>query len=184
MDDIPLLAANQAVLDAREKWQYNGQSRPSFAETVGENQESVWDYPRPPIMQQVEQRMTVRHQGKLIADTSQGIRVLETAGAPTCYFPPDNVNMALIKPGDVVSLCEWKGAAQSMLIDGVEVGWRYVQMFPEFSDLYLWVAFYPARIDCFIDVEKVVPQPGGFYGGWVTDNLAGPIKGSADTGHW
>ena len=150
MVDIPLLTANQAVLAARQKWQYNGQSRPAFAETVGEHQESVWDYPRPPIMQHVEQQISVRYKDSLIAETSQGVRVLETAGAPTYYFPPEDVDMHHVIAGDVTSLCEWKGAAQSLLIADLEIGWRYVQMFPEFMDLYLWVSYTGKQIFCYV----------------------------------
>ncbi len=182
--DVPLLEEPKAVIDAREKWRYNGRTQPSFADPVGEGQESVWDFPRPPVVQPVQQTLRVTHNTTVIAETNHGVRVLETAGAPTYYFPPADVDMQAVRTGDVVSLCEWKGAAQSLLIDDAEVGWRYVQMFPAFSDLYLWPSFYPAQITCFVGDEQVAPQPGGFYGGWVTSNLAGPIKGDPDSAGW
>ncbi len=82
-------------------------------------------------------------------------------------------------------MCEWKGVAESLDIAGVaDAGWRYVRMFPAFESLYRWIAFYPARLDCFVDDEPVQPQPGGYYGGWVTADLAGPIKGEPGSGDW
>ncbi|MEM7362434.1 MAG: DUF427 domain-containing protein [Pseudomonadota bacterium] len=182
--DIPLLQEPRAVISARDKWQYNGRQRPPFADPVSEGQESVWDFPRPPAIERVEPALEVRHGDKVIAATRGGVRVLETAGAPTYYFPPEDVDMAIVKTGDVVSLCEWKGAAQSLLIDGDEIGWRYAQMFPAFKDLYLWPSFYPAKVACFVGTEAVKPQPGGFYGGWVTSNLVGPIKGVPGSAGW
>ena len=93
--------------------------------------------------------------------------------------------MAELTFGDMNSVCEWKGVAQSCSVGGREdVGWRYARMFPAFLDLYLWVSFYPGRVDCFVDDEQARPQPGGFYGGWVTDDLAGPIKGGANSASW
>lgn len=182
--DTPLLQETPAVLDARQKWRYTGRVRPTFAEPIGSGQESVWDFPRPPVIERVDQHLEVRCDDTVIAATTGGVRVLETAGAPTYYFPPDDVDMAIVRTGDIVSLCEWKGAAQALLIDDVEVGWRYVQMFPAFRDLYLWPSFYPARVACFVGNEQAKPQPGGFYGGWVTADLAGPIKGSPNSEGW
>ena len=182
--DAPLLEESSALLDARGKWQHVGQHRPPFADSVMDGQESVWDFPRPPRIEDVTQHLTVKHGDGVIASTHHGIRVLETAGAPTYYFPPSDVDMSTVKAGDVVSLCEWKGAAQALLIDGIEIGWRYVQMFPAFKDLYLWPSFYPSRIACSVGTEKVEPQPGGFYGGWVTSKLAGPIKGGPGSAGW
>ena len=47
------------------------------------------------------------------------------------------------------------------------------------------IAFYPAPMDgCFVGDERVTPQPGGFYGGWVTADLAGPFKGEPGTMGW
>jgi hypothetical protein len=30
----------------------------------------------------------------------------------------------------------------------------------------------------------VTPQPGRFYGGWITSNVAGPFKGGPGTRGW
>ena len=82
-------------------------------------------------------------------------------------------------------MCEWKGVAQPLVIAGVVgAGWRYVEMFPEFADLYQWIAFYPDKFECFVGKERVTPQPGGYYGGWVTRKIAGPIKGEPGSGGW
>jgi uncharacterized protein (DUF427 family) len=129
--------------------------------------------------------LEVRHGDAVVAATRHGVRVLETAGAPTYYFPPDDVDEARLRRTAGASLCEWKGLAASFALDDVDpAAWRYEQTFPEFAAIRNWYAFYPARLACFVGSEQVRPQPGGYYGGWVTAALKGPIKGGPGTGHW
>lgn len=181
---VPLLAEDQRIIAARSHWQHRGQSRPPFAEKTGPGEESVWDFPRPPRIESVNQTLRVEFAGLLIAKTDRGKRVLETAGAPTYYFPPEDILVPL-EPGAGGSVCEWKGLAEPLDVQGVpSAAWRYVQMFPAFADLYQWVAFYPTKLACFVGEQRVTPQPGGYYGGWVTSNLKGPIKGEGNSGHW
>ena len=183
-ETIPVLPEPEHILEARSRWQFTGATRPDFAETPGADQVSVWDFPRPPVIMPCTQRLSVYAGDELIAETRQGVRVLETAGAPTYYFPPQDI-VAELEFGEMSSVCEWKGVAQSCAYAGTpDVGWRYARMFPAFLDLYLWVSFYPNRLDCFVDDEQARPQPGGFYGGWVTDDLAGPIKGGPQSSGW
>jgi len=35
-----------------------------------------------------------------------------------------------------------------------------------------------------VDGERVRPQPGSFYGGWITDDVVGPFKGEPGTLSW
>ncbi len=184
MTEVPMLPEDARIEAARSHWRYRGDTRPDFAEATGAGEESVWDFPRPPRIEVVEQVLRVEHDGAVIARTERGKRVLETAGAPTYYFPPEDVLVPL-EPGAGGSICEWKGLAQPLQVAGVpSSAWRYVQMFPAFESLYLWVAFYPTVLDCFVGDERATPQPGGYYGGWVTPNLKGPIKGAGDSGGW
>ena len=144
----------------------------------------MWDYPRPPIIQRVEYEISVFFKEKVIAKTKKGVRVLETASAPTYYIPPDELLVEVVPSGHE-SFCEWKGVGESLNVLGQSgAGWRYVRVFEEFSRIANWVSFYPSKLECFIGKEKVRPQPGTFYGGWVTDILSGPIKGGADSGGW
>ena len=182
---VPVLPESPQILEARRKWRFTGAQRPDFAEPADDDQESVWDFPRPPVVQKVAQSLRVLHEGQLIAETRQGVRVLETAGAPTYYFPPSDVDLTLLSFGELSSICEWKGVAQEVHVAGIEnAGWRYVRMFEAFADLFEWVSFYPARLSCFVGDEQVSPQPGGYYGGWVTANLVGPIKGAPGSAGW
>ena len=184
MPEVPLLQADARIEAARSHWRFRGQQRPDFAEVPGPGEESVWDFPRPPRIEAVQARMQVFCAGELVADTLRGRRVLETAGAPTYYFPPEDLIIEP-EPEPGGSLCEWKGVAEPLKILGRQgAAWRYVQMFPEFAGLYRWVAFYPGVLDCFVGDEQVEPQPGGYYGGWVTSNLTGPIKGESGSSHW
>ena len=145
----------------------------------------MWDFPRPPRMEQIDNILVVCAGGREIARTDHGVRVLETAGAPTYYFPPVDVSSDVLTYGEGTSLCEWKGQAQAIDVgDVANAGWRYVQMYPEFADLYLWPSFYPDKLECFVDGEPVVAQAGGYYGGWVTRDLRGPIKGEPGSTNW
>ena len=128
--------------------------------------------------------MTVRFKNQVIAKTERGRRVLETAGAPTYYFPPEDVIVPVTADGSR-SICEWKGVAESLSLPGIaNVGWRYVEMFPEFHSLHRWIAFYPSAVDCYLGDVLVTPQPGGYYGGWVSADLVGPIKGEPGSSSW
>ena len=88
---------------------------------------------------------------------------------------------------DGSSACEWKGIAvyYALLSDpGTPVGWSYPDPRQRFAGIRDYLAFYPAQLACYVDDERVRPQPGGFYGGWMTDDIAGPVKGEPGTGHW
>lgn len=183
-DSVPLVPETNEVKTIRLKWEFNGDFRPKFADAPEPHQESVWDFPRPPLIEAVQHDLQVSYQGSVLAKTTKGVRIIETAGAPTYYFPPDDVKTGLLSLGSMGSLCEWKGFSQPLFLDGKEIGWRYVRMFPQYKALYMWPSFYPAEVDCFIDAEQVSPQVGGYYGGWVTSNLAGPIKGEPGTQGW
>jgi len=172
------------IRSARSRWQYRGQLRPPFAQYPADTEESVWDYPRPPAVERVHHRLTVRDGTKVIAETSNGRRVLETAGAPTYYFPPGDVFVDLMIE-QRTTLCEWKGRAQSLqVLSHAGAAWRYVELFPEYEGLYLWVSFYPALLACYVDEELASPQPGGYYGGWMTTGIVGPVKGGPGSEGW
>lgn len=185
MPDVPLLEEDSRVRSARSHWRYFGQKRPDFAVAPDRGQSSVWDFPRPPRITGCDETIRVEHRSRIIGQSSRAVRVEETAGAPTYYLPPEDVDLSQISFSEVTSVCEWKGAAQTLSVRGVPTaGWRYVQMFPAFAQLYLWPSFYPGKVDCYVGSEKASAQPGGFYGGWVTSDLAGPIKGGPGSSAW
>jgi uncharacterized protein (DUF427 family) len=171
-------------------WTWTGQQRPPFADTPAPWQESVWDYPRPPRLEPDGRRITV-HVGKLVlADTRRAIRVLETASPPTFYLPPDDIDQSLLLAAAGSSGCEWKGRARYWSVRSPDdkvleaVGWSYPEPAKAFAAIAGWLSFYPGRLICEVDGERVQPQPGGFYGGWVTKEIAGPVKGLPGTGNW
>jgi hypothetical protein len=51
-------------------------------EKPGPGQESVWDYPRPPALEPVPERIRIEFNSKTIADTNRAYRVLETSHPP------------------------------------------------------------------------------------------------------
>ena len=170
-------------------WKYNGDDRPPFAHEPGPAQESVWDYPRPPEIKPDSRRVVVKLGETVIASTDKAVRVLETASPPTFYLPPDSVNTDLLKAAGGGSFCEWKGKASYWTVEAggqvVKSGaWSYENTSPAFSTIQGYFSFYPAKLKCYVDDELVEPQPGGFYGGWMTSEIVGPVKGEPGTGGW
>ena len=156
---------------------------------IGPGQESVWDYPRPLRLEPSSRHIRVELDGVIVADCKRALRVLETSHPPTYYVNPDDVDWDLIELASGGSFCEWKGQATYCSVQTatarVERGaWFYESPSARFADLANYLAFYPALFSCFVDAEPVTPQPGQFYGGWVTSDLAGPFKGSPGTMHW
>ena len=152
--------------------------------------ESAWDYPRPPRLKPVAERLRVVFGGEVVADTASGFRVLETSHPPTYYFPPGGIRPGVLVPEPGASLCEWKGRAVYFKVVGggrraPRAAWAYPDPSPAFRALAGHVAFYPAPMDaCFVGEERVAPQPGGFYGGRVTSRVVGPIKSGPGSGGW
>ncbi|MCL4799453.1 MAG: DUF427 domain-containing protein [Burkholderiales bacterium] len=169
-------------------WEYRGQKRPPFAEAPGPGQESVWDYPRPPRLVADARRVEVRAGGATIARSARAVRVLETASPPTFYLPPEDVDRTLLVPAPGRSVCEWKGAARYWALahapEEGAVAWSYPDPVPAFAALRDHLAFYPGRVECYVAGERVRPQAGRFYGGWITRELAGPFKGEPGTERW
>lgn len=152
--------------------------------------ESVWDYPRPPRLEPSDEHVVVTHRGVVLADTTSTFRVLETSHPPTYYLPRSSFADGVLRPGAGTSWCEWKGQATYFdLVVGEEVlqavAWTYPSPTGGFDALADHVAFYPGRVDrCTVDGEVVEPQPGGFYGGWITSRVTGPFKGGPGTAGW
>jgi uncharacterized protein (DUF427 family) len=150
----------------------------------------VWDYPRPPRLERVSARLRVVLGGVTVADTVRGLRVLETSHPPNYYLPIDDVLPGALTAATGSSVCEWMGVARYLDVRGgarvaARAAWTYPEPLAPFAALAGTVAFYAAAMDaCFVDDERVRAQPGGFYGGWITDAIVGPFKGDPGTGHW
>ena len=153
-------------------------------------QESVWDYPRPPRIEPVTDRVTVRFAGETIVDTTAALRVLETSHPPVFYLPPDHVRMDLIVPAPGRSFCEFKGEADyvSIVANGrrsERAGWRYPNPTAPFRAIAGHIAFYASLVDeARVGEEIVAAQQGDFYGGWITSEIVGPFKGAPGTLGW
>lgn len=154
----------------------------------GAGQESVWDYPRPPRVEDSTQHIQVISDGLIIADTRRAKRVLETSHPPVYYIPPEDIKMEYLVRNSHSSFCEFKGEAgyYHLVLRDLSVSnvaWYYAQPTPAFAALKDHLAFYPSKVAaCLVDGELVQPQEGDFYGGWITKNIVGPFKGG--TGSW
>lgn len=151
--------------------------------------ESVWDYPRPPAVVPCERRVRVIHAGRTVAESDRALRVLETASPPTIYVPPEDVRAELLEPTEGHTVCEWKGQASYFDVaheDGRagRAAWTYTEPKDAYPELRDYIAFYPARVECYLDDERVRPQAGDFYGGWITEEIVGPHKGEPGSEGW
>lgn len=162
----------------------------SEREEPGPGRESAWDYPRPPRVEPAGRRLRVVLGGVVVAETHRGIRVLETSHPPVYYFPPEDVLPGALREARGTSLCEWKGVARYWDVQGGGVlrpraAWSYPAPLPGYEALRDHVAFYPGPMDeCTVDGVRAKAQPGGFYGGWITPDVAGPFKGGPGTEEW
>lgn len=151
--------------------------------------ENVQSYPRPPRLEPVTARLRLVLGGQVAAETTRGLRVCETHHAPTYYFPPEDVR-ARLDPAAGSSFCEWKGRARyfDVTLGGAtarRAAWSYAAPTAGFAPLAGFLAFYPGAFEAaWVDDLAVTPQPGGFYGGWVTANLDGIVKGAPGTEGW
>lgn len=190
------LPSHEEILRAVARYRSVGRGRPPAGaiEKPGPGQESVWDFPRPPEVQDVAARLRVEWQGETIADTQAGRRIVETAGAPVYYFPPQDVFQDFLVESGHVTFCEWKGAAVHYDLRAGEA--RSAQAafaYPDplrdlgrgYEQVAGWFGFYAQRVDrVFVGEEEASPQPGGYYAGWVTSALTGPIKGGPGSQGW
>jgi uncharacterized protein (DUF427 family) len=157
---------------------------------VRPGQLSVWDFPRPPAIEQWHEHVVVRLGGQVVAETTEAWCVLETSHPPTYYLPPSCFADGTLRPVSGSSYCEWKGRASyfDVVSGGVvapQAAWSYPEPTPGFASLKDHVSLYPAAMESVtVDGVEVQPQPGGFYGGWITPRVAGPFKGSPGTLGW
>lgn len=153
-------------------------------------QESVWDYPRPPRLEDSTQRIQVVFNGVTIADTQRAKRVLETSHPPVYYLPLEEIQQEYLIKTPRSTYCEWKGQAGYYTVkvgdrQADNAAWFYPHPTAAFTGIRDYVAFYPSRMDaCYVDGEQVQAQAGDFYGGWITKNIVGPFKGSVGTWGW
>lgn len=156
----------------------------------GPGQESVWDYPRPPRLEDSPKHVRVILNGVVIADTQRAKRMLETSHPPVYYLPPEDVRLEYFTETSRETYCEWKGLASYYTIsvgDRTErnAAWTYHEPTRAYAALQDYIAFYPSRMDsCLVDDEPVRAQPGDFYGGWITGEIVGPFKGDPGTMGW
>ena len=156
----------------------------------GKPLESVWDYPRPPRLERVASRVVVAHRGVTIVDAPEAVRVLETSQPPAYYVSPEHIDLSRLAVNEHHTFCEWKGTATyaDVVVDGVTVeraAWSYPTPTDDFTSITGWWAFYAQLLDeCSVDGERVTPNEGSFYGGWITSNVTGPFKGAPGTSSW
>lgn len=173
----------------RNAWEHRGQRRPDFAVAPAPDQESVWDYPRPPAYV-LDNRSVVIYAGDvLLARAEHSIRALETGSPPAFYLPPEAFDSPRLQPSDHRTFCEWKGEARYFDVVTPEktfeaAVWCYPEPLEGAEMIAGWLSCYPEQLSCFVGGEPVQPQAGRYYGGWVTSELVGPWKGEPGTQSW
>lgn len=178
------------ILRARARWSQGEHPRPDALEIPGPGQASVWSFPRPPRLERCDLPILVVFAGEVIARSDAALRLLETSHPPTYYVPPGDIAWPWLEPAAGRSMCEWKGVARYWTVRvgdrvAARAAWSYPDPFDDFAALRDHVAFYCAAMDaCSVGGERAEPQPGGFYGGWITRHVVGPFKGGPGTAGW
>ncbi len=180
------------LLAARSKWRVP--PPPDVCpEVPGPYQESVWDYPRPPEVRAAEALIRAYLGEILVLESARALRIVETAGAPVYYAPPDDWQQGVLVPNSQFSICEWKGIATQYDVvtsDLRSQGGAFAYHDPlmdlgqGYDQVAGWPSPHPAYLTCFLGDEPVRPQPGGLYAGWITSRVVGPFKGEPGTAHW
>ncbi|WP_375577775.1 DUF427 domain-containing protein [Marivirga tractuosa] len=153
-------------------------------------QESVWDYPRPPAIEKVTERLRIVFNGEVIADTNKSFRVLETSHPPTYYLSISSFKEGTLIDGTHSTACEFKGISFYFDIKNgdkvaLNAAWGYPTPKGNFKVLKDHLAVYAHKMDaCYIGDEKVEAQEGDFYGGWITSKVVGPFKGIKGSWGW
>jgi len=156
----------------------------------GPGQESAWDFPRPPAVERSDEHVVIRFGGQVVAESDDAVRVLETSHPPVYYLPRASFAEGVLVEAPGSSLCEFKGTARYLDLRVGEAiaphaAYYYPQPWPGYEVLRDKVAVYPGAMDsCEVDGERVTPQEGGFYGGWITSRVVGPFKGAPGTLGW
>lgn len=156
----------------------------------GPKQESVWDYPRPPKLEDCNELIRVEFNGQEIVRSERSKRVLETSHPPVYYIPQADISMDYLKPRSDTSFCEWKGRASyfDVVVDQMKASkaaWCYPDPTDRFKSIANYIAFYAHKMDaCYVGDEQVDAQEGGFYGGWITSDIVGPFKGEPGSAGW
>jgi uncharacterized protein (DUF427 family) len=185
-----MLPAVAAYAAQREKWRTFLRTRPTDIVRPGPGQVSVWDFPRPPRVEPVPDRVLIAYGGRIVVESLGALRVCETASPPVYYIPPADIDAEFLQPSDRTSFCEWKGVARYWTVAvgsrvARDAAWSYPEPDPGYESIRDYLAFYPRRMDaCYVGEHRVEPQPGFYYGGWITPELVGPFKGIPGSGSW
>lgn len=156
----------------------------------GPNQESVWDYPRPPALKPCDKTIRVVFNDTTIANTTGALRILETSHPPVYYLPPSDIALQYLQREDRTTLCEFKGRAVYYTVtvgerSATQAAWGYPSPVDQYQALKDHIAFYASKMDaCYVGEEQAHAQDGDFYGGWITDDVVGPFKGGPNTVGW
>ena len=117
----------------------------------GPGQESVWDYPRPPRVEDSNKHIQVVFAGVVIADTRRAKRVLETSHPPVYYVPLEDVRLEYLERSDGTSWCVWMGQASyyNVFVDGRQAAiaaWFYPVPQKAYAAIRYHVAFYTQKM--------------------------------------
>lgn len=129
--------------------------------------------------------------GTVLFDTTGALRLLETSHPPSYYIPPGAFEAGWLVRNHHSSMCEWKGRARYFDLrrkDGTvleNVAWDYPQPVPSFATIKDHIAIYAWALDeVWVGDDRVKPQEGRFYGGWITPDVVGPFKGGPGSWGW
>ena len=161
---------------------FSGRPRP---DPPGPGQESVWDYPRPPRLEPVTRASRSCSAARRSPTRRAAYRVLETSHPPNYYFPPDDVldgaleraprarRSANGRVARTTSRCAAAVASRDRSERGATTSRARRSRRSPATSRSTPVAWTRASST----TNCVAPQPGGFYGGWITADRRRSVQG-------
>jgi uncharacterized protein (DUF427 family) len=99
-----------------------------------------------------DKRVRVTFAGRIVADTTRALTLLETSYRPVHYIPREDADMSVFVRTDHQTYCPYKGdAAYYSLKVGENIAenavWTYEQAYPAVAEIEGHLAFYRNRVD-------------------------------------
>lgn len=105
----------------------------------------------------IAQRIRVSHGGKVLAESTAALRIMETGREPydpVVYLPRPDVDDALQPVAGKSTHCPLKGDASYLALDGKEIAWSYDRPLEGATLIRDYVAFYPHMVT----IEEIGPE--------------------------
>jgi uncharacterized protein (DUF427 family) len=161
----------------RAAWQYTGlpayaddlKGRVAFAwrvmDAFYEEDERIVGHAADPYhridIRQASRHLVVRHEDRVVADTTSPLALYESGFAPRWYVPPGDVDQAALTAAEGQTFCPYKGMCSYWDIGGAShAAWGYPDAWPEVARISGMFSFEPDLVHVTLDGVTLRLEPG------------------------